>query len=98
LSSRGSQDDEGEAAIFRIRLEMMSEAVLLESFFTAVFETRGGFPRCFCDIIAFPFDIVLISSASFPMIEDRFDFIAFFVVVDVRWRSGEVGAVDFVSV
>ena len=79
----------------RLGIKAMTVAVLSENFFSAIFETCGRFPRCFCDIIAFPFNEVLISSAPFPVVKDRFDFVAFFIVVDVWWRSREVGTVDF---
>ena len=70
-------------------------AVLLENFFTAFFKTHGRFPCCFGDIIAFPFDIVLISSALFSMIEDCFNFPLFFIIVDVQWWSEKVWAMNF---
>jgi len=66
---------------FRSGVKAMMVAVLSENFFTAIFETHGQFPHYFRDIIAFPFDVVSISSALFVMIEDCFDFPSFFVIV-----------------
>ena len=66
----------------------------MENFFTASFKTRGRFPRCLCDVIAFPFDVVLVTTASSLMVEDRLDFPSFLIIVDVWGQSGEVGAVN----
>ena len=63
--------------------------------FTAIFETHGWFPHCFGDVIAFPLDVVLISSASFSVIEDGFDLTSLFIIVNVRWWLREVGSMSF---
>ena len=39
-------------------IEAMTKVVLLENFFTAIFETCGGFPHCFRNIIAFPLNVL----------------------------------------
>ena len=61
----------------------MSEAVFLEDLFSAFFETRGRFPRCFINWIAFPFDVILITTASSAVIKDSLDFPSFFIVVNL---------------
>jgi hypothetical protein len=75
-------------------VKAVSMVVLLENFFTTIFETRGWFPHCFRNVIAFPFDVVLMSSASFSMIEDSLDFPSFFIIINVWWWSKEVGPVS----
>ena len=74
---------------------MVTEAIRLEDFFSSIFETRGRFPRCFVDRVAFPFDVILISSASSAVIEDSLDFPSFFVIVDLGRWSDKVRAVSF---
>jgi len=73
----------------------MKVAVFFENFFAASIKTRVGFPRCLCDVIAFPLDKECVFAASSSVVDDGFDFPSFFVVVDVWWWSKEVGSVSF---
>ena len=49
-------------------------------------ESLFWFPWCFGDRISFPFHVVLITSSSFSMIDDRIYFIDFFFVFKFRRR------------
>lgn len=94
ISQNKNRDFKGH--VFQsLSVKVMIVAVLSENFFTTIFKTHGRFPRCFRDIIAFPFNIVLVSSALFSMIENSFDFPLFFIIVDI-WRGSKVVvSVDF---
>jgi len=48
------------------------------------------------DWVSPPFDIVLISSSSFPMVENGFDFVNLFSFNEFRWWFREVLSIDFI--
>ena len=73
----------------------MKVAVFFENFFTASIKTCVGFPRCFCDVVAFPLDEELVFVSSSSMVDNGFNFPSFFVIIDVRWWLKEVGSMDF---
>src|SRR6267378_355245 len=74
-------------------LEVVTALILVKDFFATAIKTRCWFPRCFRDRISFPLDIVSISSPSFLVSEDRFYFVSFFVILDVRGGSDIIGSV-----
>jgi len=59
-------------------------------------ESLFWFPQCFGDRISFPFHVVLITSSSFLMIDDRIYFIDFFFIFEFHQQFREIRSVDIV--